>query len=100
MDGQPQAAPNYSQNVTAAEHYERCGQTALPRNNADQPMLTAPLKQRIREIVINPVDSGFVVRVGCQTIAVESSASLISRLSAYISEPARIEALYDAGKLF
>jgi len=38
-------------------------------------------------INIESLDYGFIVRVGCQTIAIETKKKLIDKLTAYIKDP-------------
>lgn len=53
-----------------------------------------------RQITIEPLNKGYVVRVGCQTVAVESKDRLIDLLTRYLRNPKEIETLYNEGKLF
>jgi hypothetical protein len=57
-------------------------------------------KERIRKISISQLDRGYVVHVGCQEFAISTTAELVSRLREYINDPARIESMYEEGKLF
>lgn len=52
-----------------------------------------------REINIQPIDFGYIVRVGCQTVAVETKEKLISKLTEYINDPVAAEKDYYNGKL-
>lgn len=45
----------------------------------------------LREINISPLNSGFMVRVGCQTVAVEKSETLITMLTKYLNNPSEFE---------
>ena len=54
----------------------------------------------IRQINIEGLNHGYIVRVGCQTFAIETKAQLIAHLSAYIQEPALTEKKWFDGKLF
>ncbi len=53
-----------------------------------------------RQITIEPLNRGYMVRVGCQTVAVESKDRLIDLLTRYLRNPQEIETLYNEGKLF
>jgi hypothetical protein len=45
----------------------------------------------IRGISINPLSSGYMVKVGCQSVAVESTERLIDMLNKYLTDPADFE---------
>jgi hypothetical protein len=45
----------------------------------------------LREVRISPLSSGFMVTVGCQSIAVETSEKLIAALASYLDNPAKFE---------
>lgn len=57
-------------------------------------------ENKIRQINIEEVSRGYIVRVGCQTYAIETAEQLVSKLSAYIKEPKRVEKLWFDGQLF
>lgn len=67
---------------------------------AGEAIQTIPSKPFIRQISIEPLDYGFIVRVGCQTMAIEDKGTLIGKLSEYINNPIETEIKYDEGKLF
>ena len=46
---------------------------------------------RIREINIKPISYGFIVKVGCQTVAVEEAKTLANALLDYLLNPADFE---------
>lgn len=54
----------------------------------------------MRPIEINSLNRGFVVRVGCQSFAIESKETLIQKLIEYINDPEKTEQKYQEGKLF
>lgn len=62
------------------------------------PELTS--KPRMREVTISSLDHGFVVRVGCQTVAIQTKEDLIAKLVQYITDPAATEEKYYRGELF
>lgn len=45
----------------------------------------------IRGISINPLSSGYMVKVGCQSVAVESTETLVKMLDKYLNDPADFE---------
>lgn len=53
-----------------------------------------------REIWINPLDRGYMIRVGCQSIAVESVETLIEKLEEYLRDPLATENKYNEKTLF
>jgi hypothetical protein len=44
-----------------------------------------------RGISINPLNSGYLVKVGCQSVAVESTEKLIDMLNKYLTNPMEFE---------
>lgn len=48
-----------------------------------------------RRIEIDPLDYGYIVRVGCQTCAIESKLDLIKYLTEYLSDPLKVEEKYN-----
>lgn len=66
------------------------GQTGQGRPTA--PMVPGPSK--IEDIHIQQLDRGFIVKVGCQTVAVSDKNELIGKLTAYISNPDKVRELY------
>lgn len=55
---------------------------------------------KMRPIEIRPLDFGYAVTVGCQTLAIETKEQLIAKLTAYIINPAETEEKFLSGKLF
>ena len=45
----------------------------------------------LREVRIQPLDSGYLVKVGCQSVAVETTEALIKNLNDYLTRPAAFE---------
>lgn len=52
----------------------------------------------LREVTISPLDTGFVVRVGCQSVAVSTKKQLIEELTKYYINPTETEQRYYAGE--
>ena len=44
-----------------------------------------------REVNIRPLSSGYLVNVGCQSVAVETTEKLLSTLGDYLNDPAGFE---------
>ena len=55
---------------------------------------------KIRQINIEEVNRGFIVRVGCHTFAISIKAELITKLTEYINEPDKTEKKWYNGDLF
>jgi hypothetical protein len=56
-----------------------------------QHMEQATLSSEVRGISINPLNSGYMVKVGCQSVAVETTEKLIDMLNKYLSNPGDFE---------
>lgn len=52
-----------------------------------------------RQITIDPLDYGYIVRVGCQNCAIESKQDLINYLTEYINNPEEAELKYRKKQL-
>lgn len=52
---------------------------------------------KIEDISIQQLDRGFIVKVGCQTLAIGSAGELIGKLNAYIMNPDKTRELYFSG---
>ena len=50
-----------------------------------------------RTITIKPVLNGYVVRVGCQSLAFTSREDLLNNLKSYLSDPTKTETAYLTG---
>lgn len=50
------------------------------------------------EINIQSLNYGYLVRVGCQTFAIETTEKLIQAFSAYVRNPEHIQKQWFAGK--
>ena len=55
---------------------------------------------KIRQINIEEVNRGFIVRVGFHTFAISIKAELITKLTEYINEPDKTEKKWYNGDLF
>lgn len=51
-------------------------------------------ENRIRSINIEPLDYGFILRVGFQSLAIESKQDLIKYLTDYLNNPNKTESKY------
>ena len=66
-----------------------------PMQLEEEPMY--PVKAR--EINIQPMDFGYVVRIGCQSFAIESIDKLITNLNEYLKDPNKTEKSWFSGTL-
>lgn len=57
-----------------------------------------PPPTKAREVKIVPLDKGYLVTVGCQTIAIADTITLIEKLNRYLQDPFTSEHLYNQGK--
>lgn len=62
------------------------------------PQPTAP--SIMYDIKINKLDAGYIVNVGCKNFAIGTKEELIIKLTSYINDPKRVEALHNKGELF
>tara|TARA_R110000782_G_scaffold21299_1_gene57311 strand:- start:13087 stop:13416 length:330 start_codon:yes stop_codon:yes gene_type:complete len=82
------------------------GPTAVQENNegneysgpTDQEVEESNESSGLREIIIKPLDSGYLVKVGCQTLAVETTKQLITSLSDYLTNPRLFESEWNRNK--
>jgi hypothetical protein len=56
--------------------------------------------QHLRSINIEPLNRGYVVRVGCQSFAIGTKRLLIDKLTQYLSDPQGTEDKWNKGELF
>lgn len=52
----------------------------------------------LREVVIKPLSSGYLVSVGCQSVAVETTENLLNALGKYLKNPAEFEKNWNANE--
>lgn len=45
----------------------------------------------LREVIIRPLNSGYLVNVGCQSVAVETTETLLKALDEYLNNPLQFE---------
>lgn len=57
-------------------------------------------KNKIRQITIEELTRGFVIKVGCSTFAFSTKDELVEKLIQYIKEPNETEKKYRKGELF
>jgi len=75
------------------------GETEAPSEIMDEADMvdSRPLREAlndsssVRSINIEPLSSGYVVKVGCQTVAVETSEKLVKMLGIYLDNPSDFE---------
>jgi len=59
---------------------------------------TPKQKIKIEDIVIKQMDYGYLVKIGCQTIVVETPKKLIKAFKKYLKDPAGVEELFMQGE--
>ena len=69
----------------------------IEEERAPEPVMDLPYSN-LREINIKPLSSGFLVNVGCQTVAVETVETLVSNLTAYLNNPMAFEKAWYSKK--
>jgi len=52
----------------------------------------------LREVNIKPLDSGYLVKVGCQSVAVETTETLLKALGDYLNNPDSFEKAWYKNK--
>ena len=53
--------------------------------------VAVPSDYNIRGVSINPLSSGYMVKVGCQSVAVETTDKLLDMLGKYLNDPQGFE---------
>ena len=52
----------------------------------------------LREVNIKPLDSGYLVKVGCQSVAIETTEALVKALNDYLTRPEAFERAWFKNK--
>ena len=52
-------------------------------------------KYNLREVNIRPLNSGYLVNVGCQSVSVETTESLLKALGEYLNNPSEFERAWN-----
>lgn len=68
-----------------ARGYEASGE------DADVAMEAPTPASNLRDVKITPLSSGFLVKVGCQSVAVETPETLLAALAKYYENPSEFE---------
>jgi len=94
--------PQGLQDACRAEQLVRNYATGIDQYavNREIPVPTPVQTNKIRQINIEEVNRGFIVRVGCHTFAISTKAELTTKLTEYINEPDKTEQKWYAGNLF
>jgi len=56
------------------------------------------ISNHVREVNIKPLDSGYLVKVGCQSVAVETTETLLKALADYLNNPDSFERAWFKNK--
>lgn len=85
----------------------RISDTSYVRPDTDNAQLRYPSTPEnaistvsLREINIRPLNHGFIVTVGCQTLAIETAETLVEKLTAYLKDPYATEIAQLSGTFF
>lgn len=79
------AKPSYGGDVCCSERPE--------------PMMAPYERSKAREINIQPVHYGYIVRVGCQTFVFETKEKMVANLTSYLEDPDVMEKSWMNGTL-
>ena len=60
--------------------------------------IQAESSNNLREVRIQPLDSGYLVKVGCQPVAVETNETLLRALGEYLNNPDSFERAWNKNK--
>ena len=90
---------------TPSNYGSQLGDTCRPEqdrcvSNQEVAAPTPIQANKIRQINIEEVNRGFIVRVGCHTFTISTKAELTTKLTEYINEPDKTEQKWYAGNLF
>lgn len=84
---------NTSNQAAVREYLSQNGDTGMQAPHPER-------YNRIRRIILNELDHGYMVEVGCQSIAIEDTDRLCFLLTKYINNPNSLEQEYNNGTLF
>ena len=57
-----------------------------------------PKPTKMKNVVIKQMDYGFLVKIGCQTLCIESPKKLLKALKKYMKDPEGVEQLHTQGE--
>ena len=81
-----------SKRVTSHDDIQLKSGYTLPQNEiVMETEMSSDSFVEVRGISINPLNSGYMVKVGCQSVAVETTETLIDMLNKYLTNPADFE---------
>ena len=55
-------------------------------------------KIKMKDIIIKEMDYGYLVKIGCQTLCIESDKKLLKALKKYMKDPEGVEELHAQGE--
>jgi len=55
-------------------------------------------KIKMRDVIIKEMDHGFLVKIGCQTLCIESPKTLLKALKKYMKDPDAVENQHMSGE--
>ena len=56
-----------------------------------EPMMASYERAKAREINIQPMNYGYLVRVGCQSFVFETKEKMVTNLTSYLEDPENVE---------
>lgn len=73
---------------------------SIPEIRIPQPTRESctPKELRIKEVNIKQLDHGYLLNVGCKTIALSSAEELLFGLKKYLKDPYKTQELFEKGE--
>lgn len=83
---------SFIQEPTERNNFTTAGsETVMDLGEISTELMGNPSGSIIRNVSIEPLNSGYLVRVGCQTAAVETTEKLVEVLGKYFNNPSQVE---------
>jgi len=57
-----------------------------------------PIPMKMKDVIIKQMDYGFLVKIGCQTLCIESPKKLLKALKKYMKNPGAVEEQHMGGE--
>lgn len=75
------------------------GNIGLGGSNPTQSFHIGGGQSEPRQITIDPIANGYIIKIGCQTFVFESLISMLSRIEEYYKNPIEIEQYFNEHKI-
>ena len=75
--------------------YDSYGSEPVRAYDEDVAQDEAYSSSSLREVNIKPLNSGYLVNVGCQSVAVETTETLLKTLGEYLNNPSEFERVWN-----